>query len=289
MKVVGFSFIRNAFTYDYPIVEAVSSILPLCDEVVVVVGASEDETLESVRSIDSDKVRVIESVWDDSLREGGRVLAVETMKAFEQIPDDADWCFYIQGDEVVHERDAGAIRRSMERWRDDHRAAGLVFDYRHFYGSHEYIADSPRWYAREVRVIRKDEAIYAYRDAQGFRTQGRPLRVKPANAHIHHYGWVKQPRLQQAKRLGFHKLWHDDDWVDRNIEKVEEFDYSKIDSLARYEGTHPKVMHDRISSADWSFDFDTTKNDLSLRNKLIKAVRRHTGWRIGEWKNHELI
>jgi hypothetical protein len=44
MKVSGFTFIRNAIKYDYPIVEAIQSILPLCDEVVVAVGNSEDET-----------------------------------------------------------------------------------------------------------------------------------------------------------------------------------------------------------------------------------------------------
>ena len=40
MRVSGFTFIRNAIHYDYPIVEAIHSILPLCDEVVVAVGNS---------------------------------------------------------------------------------------------------------------------------------------------------------------------------------------------------------------------------------------------------------
>ncbi|MBM3912615.1 MAG: glycosyltransferase family 2 protein, partial [Sphingomonadales bacterium] len=45
MKVSGFTFIRNAVLLDYPILEAIRSILPLCDEIVVAVGKSEDETL----------------------------------------------------------------------------------------------------------------------------------------------------------------------------------------------------------------------------------------------------
>ena len=75
MKVTGFSFIKDAVICDYPIEEAIKSILPLCDEVIVAVGKSNDNTLELVRNIDPDKVKVIETVWDDNLREGGRVLA----------------------------------------------------------------------------------------------------------------------------------------------------------------------------------------------------------------------
>src|SRR5215216_6634011 len=102
MKVTGFSFIKNAIKYQYPIVEALQSILPLCDEVVVAVGASEDDTRELVASIDPQKIKIVDTVWDDHLREGGKVLAVETDKAFKAISSDTDWCFYIQGDEVLH-------------------------------------------------------------------------------------------------------------------------------------------------------------------------------------------
>ena len=55
MKVSGFSFIKNAIKYQYPIVEALQSILPLCDEVIVAVGDSEDGTRELVASIDQKK------------------------------------------------------------------------------------------------------------------------------------------------------------------------------------------------------------------------------------------
>ncbi len=92
MTVAGFTFIRNALTYDYPIEAAIRSILPVCDFVVVAVGKSEDATLELIQSIDNQKIRIIETEWDDTLREGGRVLAVETDKAFDAIGvDEADW------------------------------------------------------------------------------------------------------------------------------------------------------------------------------------------------------
>jgi len=58
MKVSGFTFIRNASQNDYPIVEAISSVLPLCDEFIVAHGNSNDDTLDLVRSIKSDKIKI---------------------------------------------------------------------------------------------------------------------------------------------------------------------------------------------------------------------------------------
>ena len=144
MKVVGFTFIRNAVRFDYPIVEAIKSILPICDEFVVALGNSEDSTLELISSINSDKIRIINTVWDDSLREGGRVLADETNKAFAAISEDADWAFYIQGDEVVHEDYLENIRQGMLKYKDDKRVEGLLLNYTHFYGSYDFIGNSRR-------------------------------------------------------------------------------------------------------------------------------------------------
>ena len=78
MKISGFTIIRNAVINDYPIVEAIRSILPVVDEMIVSIGKSEDNTEELIRSIDSDKIKIHHSTWDMSLRKGGKVLAVET-------------------------------------------------------------------------------------------------------------------------------------------------------------------------------------------------------------------
>jgi hypothetical protein len=51
MKVAGFTFIKDAIIYDCPIVEVIQSILPLCDEMIVAVGQSNDKTLQLIRTI----------------------------------------------------------------------------------------------------------------------------------------------------------------------------------------------------------------------------------------------
>ncbi|MFZ4413825.1 MAG: hypothetical protein ACOYOV_12145 [Bacteroidales bacterium] len=290
MKVAGFSFVRNAIKYDYPIVEAITSILPICDEFVVAVGKSEDATLELIKSIASDKIKIIETVWDDSLREGGQVLAKETDKAMRAISPDCDWAFYIQGDEVVHEQYLDDIKKAMLQWKDNPSVDGLLFNYRHFYGSYDYVADAPNWYRKEIRIIRPSQHIYSYKDAQGFRkNENKVLNVKQINAFIFHYGWVKKPEIMQQKQENFHKLWHDDNWVEKNIPKTEAFDYSSINSLTLFTATHPEVMKKRLEKSNWKFDFDLAYKNYSLKDRFKLFVERLSGYRIGEYKNYKIL
>lgn len=290
MKTAGFTIIRNAIKYDYPVVEAITSILPICDSFYVGVGHSDDQTLDLIKSIDSPKIKIIETIWDDTLREGGKVLAIETNKVFDQIPQEYDWCFYIQSDEVVHEKHLDTIKKAMEKHLSDLSVEGLLFNYVHFYGSYHYIGNSRRWYRNEIRIIRNQKSIRSYKDAQGFRkTDNSKLKVKPIDAEIYHYGWVKPPKAQQAKQENFHKMWHDDNWMKKNIAQVDEFDYSQIDSLEEFKGTHPKVIQERISKADWNFKFDSRKIKLSLKDKILLWVEKQTGWRVGEYKNYEVV
>lgn len=281
--------VRNAVKYDYPIEESIRSILPVVDEYVVAVGKSEDQTLELIRSIGSPKIRIIETIWDDSLREGGRVLAEETNKAFDAIAADTDWCFYLQGDEVVHEQYHGEILRACREYLDQEEVDGLLFRYEHFYGSYEYVGDSRTWYRNEIRVIRNDKSIRSYRDAQGFRKNGQKLKVKPVNACIYHYGWVKDPRFQQAKQENFHRMWHDDTWVKEHVAEASAYDYSMIDSLKKFEGSHPAVMQQRLQRMNWEFHWDVSRKKFRLKDWLLYKVEQLTGVRLFEYKNYEVI
>ena len=290
MKVAGFTIIRNAIKFDYPVIEAITSILPICDEFIVAVGNSEDDTLQLIKSINSPKIKIIETVWDDSIRQGGQVLAMETNKAFDAISKDVDWCFYIQSDECVHEKHLASIKEEMLKYTDDKEVDGLLFNYVHFYGTYNYVGNSRRWYRKEIRIIKNDKSIRSYKDAQGFRKiDNSKLNVKPISAEIYHYGWVKTPKAQQAKQEHFHKMWHDDEWMKKNIAQVEEFDYSQIDSLEEFKGTHPLVFQNRVKAADWKFNFDKTQIKLSTKDKFLLFIEKTTGWKVGEYKNYKVV
>ena len=287
MKVSGFTFVRNAIKFDYPIVEAITSILPVCDEMIVAVGNSDDATLALIKSIDSPKIKIIQTTWDDTLREGGKVLAIETNKALATLSPDSDWYFYIQGDEVVHEQYLPNIQKAMQDNLNDPKVEGLLFKYLHFYGSYQYVADAQRWYRQEIRIIRNQGNITSYRDAQGFRTiDNKKLSVKWIDAFVYHYGWVKSPEIQKEKMKSSINFWTtDEESVGVKKHYEDNFDYSEIDSLRNFNGTHPAVMQARIARVNWQFDFDIREKKLSLKNRFRAWIEKLTDCRIGEYKN----
>jgi len=152
---------------------------------------------------------------------------------------------------------------------------------------HHYIGNSRRWYRQEIRLIRNDKQIQSYRDAQGFRKNGQKLKVRAVDASVYHYGWVKHPEVQQAKSNYFPSLWSDTKPKEAFTE--ENFDYSQIDSLAVFEGKHPKVMQERIAAKNWDFNFDPTKKRFDFKTKVLNVFEKLTNYRLGEYKNYILL
>ena len=295
MKVSGFTFVKNAVKYGYPVVESIQSILPVVDEMIVCLGDSEDGTNDLIATIQSDKIKIIHSVWDKNLREGGKVLAVETNKAMNATAADADWLFYIQADEAVHEKYHAVIIDAMKKYKDDKRVEGLLFHYHHFYGSYRFIGDGRKWYSKEIRVIRNNISITSFKDAQGFRLEeGRKLKVKLIDAYIYHYGWVRNPVTMFQKYKDFGQHWvsknEHDKWAGELEKKNKQFDYSNIDSVSLFEGTHPSVMRDLVNKEDWKFDLDIKKKNFkNTKHRLLYFLSQKFGWRPFEYSNYKRI
>ncbi|MEN9523312.1 MAG: hypothetical protein RL065_1689 [Bacteroidota bacterium] len=297
MKISGFTLIRNGIKYDYPFVESIKSLLPLVDELVIAVGKSEDDTLQKVLSINDSKIKIVETIWDENLREGGKVLAAETDKAKAAVSPDSDWLIYLQTDELIHEKYYPIIKAAMHKYKDDKNVDGLLFHYHHFFGSYQYIADGIKWYNKEIRIVRNDKSIYSYKDAQGFRKgNDEKLKVKLIDAFIYHYGWVKNPINMFKKHTDMGKWWRNDEEQKKYATESEQknkgtaFDFNQIDSLALFTETHPEVMKNRIESANWEVEVDVSeKHFTSFKQKLFYWMQKKLGWRPGEYKNYKKI
>lgn len=252
MKVSGFTIVRNGVKYFYPFKEAILSILPMCDELIINVGVSEDKTLEIVKSINSKKIKIIEREWDMSLRESGMLLSVETNHALEECS--GDWCFYIQADEVLHEKYIPVVQSEMTKHFKNPGAEGLRFKYKHFYGSYDYYQDNYRnWYIRESRVIKRNPDIVSWGDAMDFRHKdGSKIKSININAEIYHYGYVRPPDTLLRKRIDFHKLYGSDEEVVKFADSVQTYD--DLGNLKKFEDSHPVVMQNRINMSNWDFD-----------------------------------
>ncbi|QDS87757.1 hypothetical protein EC9_19380 [Rosistilla ulvae] len=246
MKVSGFTIARNAIHYDYPVVESITSILPIVDEMIVAVGQSCDGTRELIQSIDSPKIRIIDTVWDETSRQNGTVLAEQTNLALRECS--GDWCFYIQADEVIHEADLDRIQASMRRHVNNKRVEGLSFRYHHFRA--DYNIRDPLPYRRQVRIVRANAGVQSVGDACGFNVQDRKLVAAPTGAWVYHYGYVKPPKTMAAKSDYFLSLYDG-----RQVtpgEQTEEESYAwDLKTCEPFRGSHPRIMEERIAAKDW--------------------------------------
>ncbi len=253
MKVSGFTFIRNAVRYDYPVVESIRSILPIVDELIVNVGQCEDGTLELIRSIGEPKIRIVESVWDETLRKDGLIYAQQTNIALAHCT--GDWAFYLQADEVLHEKDYERIQKALRDHLSDPIVLGFTFRYLHFYG--DYWTVNPWGYHRAVRIIRNDGQMESCGDAVGFwlkADQGylqtvHKERVRPSGATIYHYGYVKPPRILLDKFRYQVVCYHGDHPGTEQARMLakETYEFEDYDIMKNFVDAHPAVMMQRVS------------------------------------------
>jgi hypothetical protein len=293
MKVSGFTFVKDAVKYDFPVVESIKSMLPLCDELFVNVGISGDNTLELVKSIKSNKINIIQSEWDPDFKVKGRILAVQTNIALYKCR--GDWCIYLQADEVLHQKDYDAIRKSMKENLDDKSVEGLLLNYRHFFGDYKHYAKSYHWYQKEIRIIRNHMGIQSWRSAQTFRVDGRKLKVKECPAYVYHYGWVRDPYKMAEKKKYHNSLHHGS--RDNPQGKLQRYYYEdNMDPymFTEFKGEHPEVMKEKVDN--WKYDTDPVrlnkKKKMSfkdVRYRITDFIYYKTGLKIGEYRNYKLL
>jgi hypothetical protein len=253
MKVSGFTFVRNARRFDFPIVESIQSILPIVDEYVVNVGRSEDDTLNLVDSIRDPKIKIIENVWDEKKQKDGEIYREQTDIALNACT--GDWAFYLQADEVFHEQELPKIKALMNEKERKMEVLGFLFRYLHFYG--DYWTLNPWFYHKEIRIIRNNGKIRSIGDACGFYFTGdttiQNLKDRPANriiktdCHIYHYGWVKNPQTMLAKKIFQESRYQGmDSEIVKELSSQDDWKYDDFDIMKNFQGTHPAVMQDRI-------------------------------------------
>lgn len=286
MKVSGFTFLRNGSLLGYPYVESIRSVLPLCDEFVVAAGEGEDDTLDRLRAMNEPKLRLIETRWNERMQDRGYVYAQQKMIA--QFNCGGDWAFYLEGDEVLHERDLEAVRGAMRRHLEDTRVEALVFDYHHFFGSPDWVAVGPGWYRRAPRIIRNTIRSYSP-DGLFFvvmerNKRGRYPRAALAGATLYHYGHVRSIAAMREKTARVGKYWKHDHPL---------FQAYSIDprQLAPFRGEHPAVVREWLATeAERHYAPDPayrpTRRDLKHRRAM--TLERWFGWELSK-KHYRLL
>ena len=305
--------VKNADKLYYPIKQSIESILPMVDEFIVALGDNDpdDNTLAIIESIDSDKVKIIRTVWDINKYPNGMENAHQTDIAKNACS--GDWVFYLQADEVINEKDHAAIIKRCEELLDDKEVEGLLFKYYHFWGDYNHYHTIHGWYKNEIRIVRNLPEIHSWESAQSFRripefdgvnyrvqAGTHKLKVAQVDAHVYHYGWVRPPHLMQKKKKSL-------DTIHKGVAKAEEmysvreneFDYGPMDRVPLFQGTHPDAMKNWISTFNWGDKLNYSKallhpNDKTLKHikkkiRLITWLENLIGREIGGFRNYILL
>lgn len=274
MKISGFTFLKNGSILGYPFIQSIQSILPLVDEFIVNVGASEDDTLERLEELQreegGEKIKIIQSTWCEKMVSKGYIYGQQKMIA--QFQCSGDWAFYLEADEVLHEQDLAHIKEAMQTYLEDSNVEALAFHYKHFYGNAHTYAYSSGWYRTEVRAIKTSVRSYApdglfWVVLDGNNKAGRYPKAVLTQAQIYHYGWIRSEEKMTLKHSKVAKYWK---------HKPNTYDYSEIDSevLRKFSGTHPKVALEWLEEN--TLDFSTPKlYEANPSHKLTKREKRH--------------
>jgi glycosyltransferase involved in cell wall biosynthesis len=293
IRVSGFTIVRNAIKLDFPLEASIASLLPICDEVVVNVGKSDDDTLALVESIKDPKIRILRTEWDMSVTggvvDGKHVLGDETLRAMRACR--YPWGIYIQADEVLHEAGAEALERAIRQHDEDPRVEGLLVKYLHFYGDLDTIAVNRRWYQREVRAIRLDPAldIRPYQGAQGFRVgpDHRRIRARVTEAEMFHYGWARPAQALRSKREANQVLFP---WSKEREARKPLLPW--FPGLQSFRGTHPRVAQSWVDARRHDPERRVAPARFKpqhLRFYISDVIERLTGVRVFEFRNYKLV
>jgi glycosyltransferase involved in cell wall biosynthesis len=312
MKISGFSFVRNGVKLYYPVRESIESILPICDEFIVAVGEGDedDNTREVIESIGSPKIKIIDTKWDEKHWKKGAINSIQTNVALKECS--GDWCFYVQADEVVHEKYLPTIKSRCEELLDNHEVEGLLFKYKHFWGDYDHYHKSHAWYPEEIRIVRNHPKIHSWESAQSFRfyeeyrdthqrEDTRKLKVARVDAEIFHYGWVRPPHMMRTKQKALNSVHWGRKRAEEDYDKGEKiYDYGPLDRLEVYKDSHPKVMDEMISRMDWKDKLQYSGKPSPSRElhkhertkyKVLSAIENNLlgGNSLGGFKNYELV
>lgn len=293
MKIGGFTYVRNGFKMGYPFIASISSILPIVDELFIVVGNSEDGTREAIENLKNDKITIIDSIWEEEKRKNGEIFKEQSNIGLEKVT--GDWAIHIQADEVLNEDAKDKLMSYINVANQLDHIDGLLFPFYHFWGDYQHIRNTRRTHAFEIRAFKTNRNILSYKDSQGFRIfesssdhKGSKLRVLKTSIPIYHYSYTRNPKLMNKKSNYFHRFWHTNEWLKKHTKEESEFDFNEVDKLELFTGTHPKQMDEIIRQQDWKFEYDPSKSNMKFKNKILYQMEKLFNYRFFEYRNYKL-
>lgn len=289
--VSGVTVIRNGIRLGYPFLEAIRSALPICEEYIVVVGASDDGTLAAVQELAASepKLRIVESEWSPHVAPSKCVLSQQTNIGLHLAR--GVWALALQGNEVLHERDLPRLRAMLEAFADDAATEALLFERLTFFVDYEHVvAAYPERYKWTARAVKPHVGVHAVRDAmnfgvlEGWTGKIRNPRVRDTGIDLFRYGLVHEAD-SYARKIGEAPHLNAGNSGGGSL-----LDRLPASHIVRYADTHPAVMAARIEAHELRFDesaartAETSKERRRRRESSVYRTRGFPRWRHTRYK-----
>jgi len=245
------------FKYDYPLYEAVHSLLPVVDRYFICECYSNDGTYAEVMKWAGGEPKIVlkRHPWGDHY-----TIQQEIANCLLRLVGNGDWCFKLDADEVIHE-DSWELFRALPGILQEQGKVGARFHYTHFVGNYDTEFDF--MYRRVRRFMQHGHGWTWDGDACQLTTTGlgngeMDAQFADVDVEIYHYGKVHAPGVALHKEQDFQALYTDIGFPDPRLaqmrEAIGEMDYYylfeeaiKRGEFREFTGTHPAIMAGRIA------------------------------------------
>jgi len=249
-KISVYTMTTNSIVSEYTTIEGIKSALLFADEVVVLDGRSTDNTIDKIKEIDDDRIKIYTNRWLPSL--GKAMWAINKSLALGRCT--GDWCILMDADEVYHEKDVEAIKRLTGSVADN--IIAIEFNTLHFYKDYKHLLNGCKdWkdlYTHKIYMVRNGLGIHhgavgldpdnhVDNDGQLIPLENRVM----VDVCSYHYGHVRSAEKYVDKYNMIERAFHGDNHINKTVDN---FEWVSEEKLTDFTGTHPAVMEDRIGS-----------------------------------------
>jgi len=76
---------------------------------------------------------------------------------------------------------------------------------------------------------------------------------------------------------------------EKNTVVAEDYPFTLVNALEKFEGTHPAVMKERVENMYWTFQYDLSRNKLRMKDHFKNLMEKITGKRVFDYQNYKII
>ena len=239
--ITGITYAYNAIERDYCLEECIRSMLPICDEVIVVDCGSTDGTIELIDSIDP-KVRRIYHPFD--LKSQGPRWLWKCIN-YARMQAKTPYILQLDADELIHEADYDVIRehiwtgRPCRAWRHN-----FWIDPQHELIEGRVVGTQVVRLAPQYYWLPSDEP---HTPEPPVRVDAIPLAITGRRLRVFHYGFIRKLEafVLKGKAMTEGYMGKPDDRLDIFLTQGKSAfgHFVQAKDVLDYTGTHPQLIH----------------------------------------------